>query len=46
MIERRWGTPIKLPPISTASNFEEYKDEDEQAHVAAYIQDTVSAAGY
>ena len=48
LIERRWGTSINLPPVSTMSNdeiCEEHEDEDESARIIPDIKDTADSNG-
>ena len=48
LIERRWGTSIKPPSVSTTSNdniWEEHEDEDESARIIPDIEDTVHDKG-
>jgi hypothetical protein len=48
LIERRWGTSINPPNISTPTDneeWEEYEDEDEPARIIPNIEDTVDARG-
>ena len=46
LIERRWGTSINPPPVSTTINddiWEEHEDEDEPAWIITNMKDTVDA---
>ena len=45
-IERRWGTFVNPPTVSTTSNdkiWEEHKDKDESDRIIPDIEDTVDA---
>ena len=48
LIDLKWGTSIKPPPVSTTINddiWEEHKDKDESALIIPNIEDTVDAKG-
>ena len=48
-IERRWGTFVNPPTVSTTSNdkiWEEHKDKDESDRIIPDIEDTVDAKGH
>lgn len=48
LIERRWGTSINPPttePLTTDDDFEEYRDDDEDARIIPDIEDAVDATG-
>ena len=48
LIERRWGTSLNPPPISSPSEddiWEEHEDEDEPARIIPDIEDAVDTNG-
>ena len=48
LIERRWGTSINPPSVSTTSNddiWEEHEDEDASDRIIPNIEDTVDVKG-
>ena len=48
LLDRRQGTSINPPPVSTTSNddiWEEHEDKDESARIVPDIEDTVDAKG-